>query len=67
MILDFTKDLEAIKKHLADKDDDWKVVLAIADVFFRGRNEGIEHAVRIVQKRAMSPMPIVQEIRKPVR
>lgn len=51
-------------------DDDKKgmeVMMVLFKLYLKGREAGINHAVRIVQRTAINPMPIVNEIRRPVR
>jgi len=70
MILSFEKEIEELETIFISSlspDASMNVVMALLKIYLRGRSEGIDHAVRIVQRRAINPMPIVEEIRKPIR
>lgn len=73
MILSFDKEAAEIFKHLGLKAEDvsseaaLNVAFTLAGVLLRGRSAGIDHACHIVSLRAMNPLAIINEIRKPVR
>jgi hypothetical protein len=69
VILNFDKEiaeLQALGVTIPDGKE-LEVAFVLVKVLSRGYDDAIKRAVGIVQRKAINPMPIVEEIRRPIR
>jgi hypothetical protein len=70
MIMDFSKEVAEIRKLLVDGNDD-KYGMELATLCFmlfdRGAAWERDRIIHIIQRHGISPLPLIKEIRKPVR
>ena len=68
MILSFDREISEIANAIGceqfDSNTGMKIAMILATVFDKGLSDERDRNIRIVQKMAMSPMPIVTEMRK---